>query len=1050
MDSNKIKSIKMNFDDFLIDHVIQSTFLKEGIINKNRFNNLPFSKIGKFLSETIKNRRKWKESYELYIDIDKLLNVIGLDSTRGWNYIINNKRYELNNFYQKLSELTGIECCIKILMCSYQSVFYYNLIYLNKIINNGKNGVNIDYRIKDNVKSIFNVFINIDNNNNNITIALNKIFNICSANDENDNCIKVVYTSININLTKNVYESEFIVFPNISIENNYLNIKNNENNINRNFKRDLSQPEEGQKRAWSYYFFLNKNNFNKKELNIMPQTEENCLTEIQKMDISKILEIKYLISQIETVNTLRDIIHIENPFRFSMTNDNCKKKIFYNKIYNNTTIKTFFQSYYIYTINYNENIFCYIHVYQILNITDNILERYYVFDNLNIKELIELKFTYRNNVQNNIILDNILKLSNTLNPNSLSKLNKILSKITIDRLKPNNNNISTFLNNITQSLPTLNKRYPPEQSDFLLISFNEAAESYNYSDCLPIIIKVLTEKPKIIVVCTQDSASKRIEFLGATHFQHVLGEILKNLEYEVIEKVDGSSTNKNIEEAPSTFFGKFAKSVTRTLTVNSRQVNKGIRTRIYFLSEFKDTQESREKLSESKQLLLGKFTELSLYDGAILTKLNFKVSEKDYKIAVVNCNLFYKHQSNTGITKRTEEFHKIVNDFNLIDLNKEYDIFFCGDTNFRLFIEKKPNNQISEVNILRQLVRTYIRGKTSLNNQNELHRMLFDNEKKYKKNLQNNKNEVNSRLNQIEANEKKKVSNNPDILHEHLGKDLQKLYRELKTKQTDLESKLKNTNFYKKLLESMKLLGTHLTSKYMVDKKNYMVDKKNYMYKKQLELFRKVKKNIINNELINNELINSVFKIESYWDKNIRVPSQTDRILFSLKDKTSLAINAQDFNIHIFPDKSDHKMISLTFKFNSYEPLNNLNNRHISPGLVGNENNSVINQNIEKIKEKFVNDLFSLINTTNSTENNTENFKKRLNNIHTKYNTNRIIEKESLKSSGAGGSADKRKIKSSGAGGSAAKSLNIKSSGAGGSADKIKIKSSGAGGSAGK
>ena len=987
MDSNKIESIEMNLDDFLIDHIMQSNFLKAIVItNKNKFNKLSHTNIGNYLAKKIKTIKQVIVTnnylfYKSIIDITKLLGVVNLDFERGWKYFINNKLYNLDNFSNKLLKNYGVEIQIKILLCSFQSVFAHSKLYLEKIINNGKFGTNADYIIKEDPNSMFNVFVNIENDI--ITFSLNIIYKIWRATDELRNIIKVVYNTIDIDLTKNKYETHFIVFPNILIVQNYLqNLKKSKNKINLNFNTDfntdLLKEEPGQTRAWSYVFI------NKDINNSNPQTRNTCIKKIKEMNESKELAIKYLLSQKETLDTQVDIIKIFNPFGSELIN--YKKKIFYKKIYNKHSEKIFFQSYYIYQIKLDDKVLFNIHVYKLVDITNNILERYIVYEvldkfisNLNIKELIKLKFEYKDdtNQSKNTTLDNIIKFyinqSNT-NTNILPKLNEILRKITIGRnIKPSTNNISQFLNNITQTLPMLNKNklFPSKQSDFLLINFNEAAQSYNYSDCLPMIIKVLTEKPKIIVVCTQDSASKRLQhskwlspFSSNHHYQHVLGEILKSLYYNVKEKIDGSNTENLLR---TKLLRKFS-----SRTVHN---DKGIRTRIYFSSDFDNSQQK----SESTKLNLGTFTERSLYDGAILTKLDFKVSEKDYKIAIVNCNLYYEHKPQTGLEKRIEEFNRIVKEFGLIQLSKDHDIFFCGDTNFRLFTHTKTNSNINSFDVIRsrQNVKSYIDNKKSLNERNEFYLVL-------KKNfLKKNSGNLPKKFNEDFNNLKKRHNN----LRENENLSNQNFYQKLL--KSFYQKLLKS--FYQKLLKSMDLLGTHLTSKYMVDKTRYM-------YKEQLELFRLLKNSITDKS------INSVFNINPKKNKNIRVPSQTDRILFALKNETSIAIDSNDFNIHLFPDKSDHKMISLTFNFESVIPKvissnnsnNSNNNIYIIPESIT-ENNSItaLNyKNIESSKRTFIDGLFSLFKSS-SNKNSIQTFKSKLTNIHNTYKTD--LEKQIIK-----------------------------------------------------
>lgn len=903
------------------------------------------------------------------------------DCLGSMNYIINGSSYIRDSYSNQAQRFNDIKKYIdnliteqnklkilKYMMCQSSTVSVGDII--KKILN--------EEDIAINSLPETNILIHIQIVNDNIIVYYDTIYGINHV-DFDDNIITIITkTYINYNENKVIGTISSIDIPSGLVISEIFFKKINE------LKQQIDRQNKNNSQVTDYKFYK-----------IITLNFSDCITKLNKTKINTFLTENsksnwtYKIdNNIISLNSLKhneNLSNNNNPdyikqFLFTQNEVSISSNYIFQKLLNNNSFRLNFNQ----TINeknlFNDTIFITEYYYKILymkdgedslklaevyscniaNLTDGTYKIYFHLNNINITRLLKLKIELKDSMNSNKIFDKILSFYT--NTNILPKLNEILRKITIGRnVKPPSNTINQFLNNITQTLPTLNKLLSSKQSDFLLISFNEAAQSYNYSDCLPMIIKVLTEKPKIIVVCTQDSASKRVEFSGATHYQHVFGEILKNLEYKCIEKVDGSSTKKNMQ-TPSTL-GSRLKGLLRTTTVSLTQYNKGIRTRIYFLSEFKKQLNTpNSSLSNSKQLLLGTFSELSLYDGAILTKLNFKVSEENYKIAVVNCNLFYKHIPQTGLEKRIEEFHKIVSEFGLINLNKEYDIFFCGDTNFRLFTHTKTNSNINSFDVVRSrnIVKSYIANAKSLNQSNEFYKVLRRTSTAEKKILENDL----KHMKNIES----KLHPNNNLTHEQ-KQHYQELIKQL------------NENFYQKLYESMDLLGTHLTSKYTVDRTRHM-------YKEQLKLFRK-----LNNRSINDESIDNVFKIKSrslLENKNIRVPSQTDRILFALKNDSSIKIDPNDFNVHLFPDKSDHKMISLTFNFESMlnERLSNNTNLHMAQ-LVNSSNTISIPisnyKNIEETKEKFIKDIFSLIDLQDGNS----NFKKTISSIHNRYLQNK-------------------------------------------------------------
>ena len=105
----------------------------------------------------------------------------------------------------------------------------------------------------------------------------------------------------------------------------------------------------------------------------------------------------------------------------------------------------------------------------------------------------------------------------------------------------------------------------------------------------------------------------------------------------------------------------------------------------------------------SKKSGLGEYIEFTQFKGSISTRLVIKrfdntSDKKDINFIVVNSHLYFQSpnsKGNTGLKKRETEFYNIINEFKLNDYyNNDYNIFFCGDLNFRLGLKKKYTNII--------------------------------------------------------------------------------------------------------------------------------------------------------------------------------------------------------------------------------------------------------------------------------------------------------------------------------------------------------------------
>jgi hypothetical protein len=121
-------------------------------------------------------------------------------------------------------------------------------------------------------------------------------------------------------------------------------------------------------------------------------------------------------------------------------------------------------------------------------------------------------------------------------------------------------------------------------------------------------------------------------------------------------------------------------------------------------------------MRKSKKSNLGKISESTLFKGSNFVLLHIRVSNnKLIKFVVVNSHLYFSTKINTktgktetGYKKREKEFNDLLIEFQLEKLYSEklysekYNIFFCGDLNFRLNPDKlnisKKNNKQAIIN----------------------------------------------------------------------------------------------------------------------------------------------------------------------------------------------------------------------------------------------------------------------------------------------------------------------------------------------------------------
>jgi len=591
--------------------------------------------------------------------------------------------------------------------------------------------------------------------------------------------------------------------------------------------------------------------------------------------------------------------------------------------------------------------------------------------------------------------------------NEFKKINMIfnitLNNIEINFEKLSKNNASNFLkkhknnkqvrnfvektkNDIPKQLklttiPVKKRRFNIDKNpEFLIISFNEEAQQYNFNDIQDIVKKIYEEKPKFIFVCTQESKSS-----GKEHFQHVLGEILKNRNKKNnIELLIQNMLKENKKN-------KLTKTTYNLLTkFNASGIisgNKNVRTRLYYESsiglikankspilnlntepiitnkneENMTNTESLDKqpslnyyiksleTKKSTQSGLGSITEKTLYKGSIFTKLDIIKNNIPFKIIVINSHLFYKKNKNTGLDKRKKEFSDLIKEFNLVKLWKEgYNIFFCGDLNFRLF-SYNANKNINYNEVSTKIINNYANNISI-----------------YKENFTNNHKENNE------------------------------LYTYLNNMYMSKDLNLNERNFYLELLSSIEIIGLHLTSKYFSERNNKNIK----FYSQRYDIMNEhitIPDNLSSNNNTNNNnnqsVINkikkkeiarktelkiipentTIFNIRPKKNGLPRIPSMTDRILFCIADTNKNKpfyipdINPANFNIHLTPDKSDHKMITLGFNLKLFSENNNINSNINSRSRVSsltNNNRSSINSSLTNNNRLSINSQSSTVNLT--------------------------------------------------------------------------------------
>jgi hypothetical protein len=437
----------------------------------------------------------------------------------------------------------------------------------------------------------------------------------------------------------------------------------------------------------------------------------------------------------------------------------------------------------------------------------------------------------------------------------------------------------TFSGNVTVNrTKKIETKY---ENSILIISFNEEHSAYDIVDCIPILYKVLTERPLVIVLGSQESTSQLIPAVigKAVHYPHVLGECLKQIKYGINDDLKASAHklkffDKNVRLR--TFFD------TEIISYKNNAPNKKVKIVNFKKSIVKGDYITSYK--NKKYIFFENSLSGSFFKGTIFFKIDINFKGKVRKFIFVNSHFFYTEKGNTGSMTRQKLLHKLIsmpikefNNKSLIQLYSEdsYNVFFFGDLNFRLLIDE-TQNKLEQIKQIKQKYLKYLNNNLKNESQrNELEKYLnksIQNFSQYKGSNITNMEQKMVEAGFLDESEKRFVFE---------GSNLEKEMKEI-------------IDFYQKFKESFDALGYDLLYKYKIKSDDSLS-----IYNSRKQFY----------DLYNNNLTQKM-RIELFNEKNgKRVPSTTDRILFALND--DIKITRDDLDLYLYPDKSDHLMITL-------------------------------------------------------------------------------------------------------------------------------------------
>jgi hypothetical protein len=450
-----------------------------------------------------------------------------------------------------------------------------------------------------------------------------------------------------------------------------------------------------------------------------------------------------------------------------------------------------------------------------------------------------------NNKLNNKLRDELYSIIKSIvdkidNQSDLDNLNKILKDINdyIDEDYDFNSIIYNLLdnkdiNNFLKNKNLINKIYKTipikkdetkqsYEKDFLLINFNEEKKSFDDNDCMSMFIKILIEQPSFIIISTQDCKTG-----GKEHYQHLLGERLKDNGYNILVKNTINTLRMRIYY--NTKKVKFNKSEQKHRSMQGGDL---IPSRIKQIFKKSNNLHVKENFSNSsnnsknleKDIFLVKnygrkeSNDKKYGHGLVFMRLEITKNNSFTKFIFINCDLSLN---------REYELENIVNDFKLVYYwEKGYNIFFCGTFNFTFKPFLYENTEIIKPNYY------YNESNNEKNNLKEKKGQIAYNAgpKKFISEYS-----TNNSINKRKSSEKFIKSDNLAIFLEKIIKN-----------GTFSNKNTFKTTFYLNLLDSIEKLGIHPTYKYIKNES----DKQLHFYNNIIDYTNKLKDINIQNRYI--------------------------------------------------------------------------------------------------------------------------------------------------------------------------------------------------------
>ena len=440
-------------------------------------------------------------------------------------------------------------------------------------------------------------------------------------------------------------------------------------------------------------------------------------------------------------------------------------------------------------------------------------------DKLNNKlrdELYDIIKSIVNKIDNQSDLDNLNKILKDINDyiNKDYDFNSIIYNLLDNKDINNFLKNKNLINKIYKTIPIKrDERKQSYEKDFLLINFNEEKKSFDDNDCMSMFIKILIEQPSFIIISTQDCKTG-----GKEHYQHLLGERLKDNGYNILVKNTINTLRMRIYYNNDKV--KFNKSEKKYRIMQGGDL---IPSRLKQIFKKSNNLQIKENFSNSsnnsknleKDIFLVKnygikeSNDKKYGHGLVFMRLEISRNDSFTKFIFINCNLS---------SNKEDEFEKIVNDFKLVYYwEKGYNIFFCGSFNFTFKPFLYENTEIIKPNYY------YNESNNEKKNLNEKKGQIAYNAgpKKFISEYS-----TNNSINKRKSSEKFIKSDNLAIFLEKIIKN-----------GTFSNKNTFKTTFYLNLLDSIEKLGIHPTYKYIKNES----DKQLHFYNNIIDYTNKLK-----------------------------------------------------------------------------------------------------------------------------------------------------------------------------------------------------------------